>query len=88
MNTWQTLTDAYAAYKNHPGGRHAGWCRMMTRSTYTVDPTEPSMDSLDEERAALKAAAVAAAQAYIAECANGVTHANQVRYSFPGLLPW
>ena len=87
-NTWATLQAAYAAYKNHTGGRHAAWGRMTQRNSYTIDPTEPSMDALDEERAALREAALAAAKKYISECTNGVTHANQVRYSFPGLLPW
>ena len=85
MNTWETLRTAYESYKQHTGGQHAGWCRMMARNSYTIDPAEPAPDALDEERAALKAAALAAALTYISECTNGVTNEHQVRYFYPGL---
>jgi hypothetical protein len=50
----QAASAAVKAAKRHPGGREAGWFRLMSRNYYTVDPTRPGMDDADKEKEILE----------------------------------
>ena len=49
----QAASAAVKAAKRHPGGREAGWFRLM-RNQYTVNPTRPAMDDADKEKELLE----------------------------------
>ena len=71
--------EAVKEFRAHQGGQLAGWERVMSRSTFTIDPRRPSPDHRDEERALLKETAIER----IAACLSaGLLSAHDARESW------
>lgn len=64
---YSKIVEAYKIAIAHEGGRYQGWCRMMMRNSYTIDPVEPEKDSKDMEKESLLNKAKEMAIAYIIE---------------------
>jgi len=62
----QAASAAVKAAKRHPGGREAGWFRLM-RNQYTVNPARPGMDEADKEKEGLEEMA----KALVGRCIEG-----------------
>jgi hypothetical protein len=62
----QAASAAVRAARRHPGGREAGWFRLMNNQ-YTVNPTRPCRDDADREKECLEDAA----KALVCRCIDG-----------------